>query len=170
MTGLRVLPLHDNGENYLAASHYGPRSIEDTLPSGYVQQQGDKVQIVPFTFDSLPVANANDDAILIIPALSYIVSATLTVIVAGAAGTSYEIGLNGADGSTVDDNGLFNTTELAVANLTPAGEVIVGAAGAQLGTSVAVDTVVEVAATGTFTAGEYVLEVVYRTPDNRVST
>ena len=164
MTGQRVLPLHDNDENYLAASHYGPRSIEDTLPSKYVQQQGDKVQVVPFTFDSLPQANENDDAILIVPANSYVVSATLTTIVASAGGTSYALGLVGVDGTGGDADGLDTAAVGASIGLV---EILNGA---QIATTVALDTVVEVVATGTFTAGEYVLEVVYRTLDNRVST
>ncbi len=169
MTGLRYLHIDKDSANTIAASHYGPRAFETKLPAEYVQSQGDKVQQIFFSFDDLPTALDADDSILTIPASSYIVSASLTVLVAGAGGTDYTIGLNQTDGTTVDDDGLFTAAELPVANLTPAGEVILGAAGAQLATTIAVDTVVEVMANGTFTAGEYILEVTYRTLDDRAS-
>ncbi len=169
MAGQRYIHTNKDSENPLAASHYGPRDFETKLPAQYASSQGDKVQVIRFAYDTLPDALAADDSILKIPANSYIVSASLTVITAGAGGTAYAIGLNQTDGTTVDADGVFNTTELALANLTPAGDVINAAAGAQIGTTVATDVVVEVTATGTFTAGEYQLEVVYRTLDDRAS-
>ncbi len=169
MTGLRNIHVDKDSLSPMAASHYGPRAFETRLPAEYVQSQGDKVQQIFFAFDDLPQALDADDSILTIPANSFIVAASLTVLVAAAGGTDYIIGLNQTDGTTVDDDGLFTAVELAVANLTPAGEVILGAAGAQLATTVAVDTVVEVAANGTFTAGEFLLEVTYRTLDDRAS-
>lgn len=160
-SGERYIPVDKNGDAYLAASHYGPRDFEDRLPSEYVQSQGDKVQFITFAWDDLPTANADDDSILIIPANSYIVSATLTTVVAAAGGTSYQIGLVGVDGTGGDPDGIFTAATGASVGLVELGD------GATIGTTTSTPFVLEVAATGTFTAGEHNLEVVYRTLDDR---
>jgi hypothetical protein len=152
-----------------AATQYGPRGFETQLPAQYVSSQGDKVQSITFSYDTLPSASTNDDSVLLIPANSYVVSAILRVTTAFAGGTSYNIGLEETDGTAIDVDGLF--AALALAAIDAVGETAIGGGaliGLAAGTGSAAGQVV-FAETGTFTAGEATLEVVYRTLDDRAS-
>lgn len=163
-TGERVILPTGN-----AATHYGPRSFETKLPAEYVSSQGDKVQNITFSSDTLPVADASDDSVLSIPANAYIVSSILRVVVPFAGGTSYNIGLQETDGTEIDNNGLF--AALAAAALDTVGETNIGA-GALIGLGAGIGAAngqVVVVETGTFTAGQATLEIVYRTLNDRAS-
>ena len=152
-----------------AVTHYGTREVETLLPTQYDTKNGLTVQEINFSFDSLPTASASDQAVLTIPANAYIESATLRVLEVFTGGTSYDIGLQETDGTEIDDDGLFDGTLLAALNVV--GETTVGAGtlitlAAGIGTAAGQVIVVE---TGTFTAGRAVLEVVYRSLDDRSS-
>jgi hypothetical protein len=152
-----------------AVTHYGPRDFEDVLPAQYASSQGDKTLSLHFAYDDLPTNSATDQSVLAIPANSFIVSSTLRVLIAFAGGTSYDFGLYQADGTVIDADGLDAAVATAAINV--AGETVlmdgalvqglqgIGAAAGQ----------VRVAATGTFTAGEAMLDIVYRTLDDRAS-
>lgn len=143
-----------------AATHYGPREIEDVLPAKYVGNRGEEIQEITFSYDDLPT-NGEDEAILRIPANSRIKEATLTVITAFAGGTSYNIGLNQPDGTVIDADGI--DAAVASAAIDAVGETVAcdGALVANTAGIGAADGQVVVAATGTFTAGKARLRVVY---------
>ena len=163
-TGQRVILPTGN-----AATHYGPRDFETRLPAEYVSSQGDKVQNITFTFDTLPAADSLDDSVLLIPANSYIVSSILRVVVPFAGGASYDIGLQETDGTEIDDDGLF--ANLLVGAINTVGETAIGA-GVLIGLSAGIGGAagqVVISETGTHTAGQATLEVVYRTLNDRAS-
>lgn len=147
------------GSKRRAATHYGPRYIEDKLPTRYVGGEGEEVLEVTFNYDDLPTYG-KDEAIYRIPAGARVKSATLTVLTAFAGGTSYNIGLHEDDGTAIDADGLDAGVLLAA--LTPAGTVI-DCDGALVGGGAGIGAAgqVVVAATGTFTAGKARLRVVY---------
>lgn len=143
-----------------AATHYGTREIEDKLPSRYAGSQAKQVQTITFSYDDLPVAG-EDQAILRIPARARIVTATLRVHTAFTGGTSYNIGLKEADGTVIDVDGI--DAAIALTAIDAIGDVV-NCDGALVGLLVGIGAaagVVEVAATGTFTAGKATLEVEY---------
>lgn len=150
-----------------AHTDYGTREIEEGLPSTYVASNGTKVQSITWSFDNLPVASATDQAVLTIPANSFIESATLRVTEAFAGGTSYNIGLEETDGSTIDADGI--DAAIALTAMDAVGETVLcnGAlVGGLLGIGTAAGQVV-IAATGTYTAGKAILDINYRTLDDR---
>ena len=160
MTGQRVILPTGN-----AATHYGPRGIESQLPSEYVSSQGDKTLSIPFSFDTLPTISLEDDSVLALPALSRVVSATLTIVDSFAGGTSLNVGLYTLEGPVIDADGLLTAVSggaLGFGAINDGDGVLIGSA---FGLPVAGQVVVE--AVGTFTAGKAVLEVVYQTNDNR---
>jgi len=152
-----------------AVTNYGTREVETLLPAQYDTKNGLTVQEINFSFDTLPSASLTDQSVLTIPANSFIESARLRTLVPFAGGTSYVIGLEETDGSTIDADGLF--TSFLTAELSVVGETVLGdgALIQDLQGLGAVAGQVVVAATGTFTAGRAVLEVVYRSLDDRSS-
>ncbi len=149
------------GSGTHAASHYGAREIEDVLGSQYAGSNGVNVLSHTFSFDDLPVASL-DEANLGLPANAYIVSARLRVLTAFAGGTSYLIGLEEADGSTIDADGISGAA-LALTEMDAIGDSV-ALTGALVGLLVGIGTAagkVVVAATGTYTAGKAVLEIEY---------
>lgn len=149
-----------------AMAHFGPRDVEDKLPSKYAGSQNKKMLNVTFSYDDLPTYGT-DNAILSIPANAYIVSATLRVHTGFAGGTSYNIGLYEADSTVIDADGI--DAAVATAAIDTAGETVAcdGAlVGATAGIGSAAGQVV-VAATGTFTAGKATLEIEYIALEDR---
>lgn len=71
---MRYIDILKTGEASTGASHYGPRSLEDVLPSELAQGQGQKVLTLPISSrTALPIVlNAEDGAALVIPNNSYI--------------------------------------------------------------------------------------------------
>lgn len=71
---MRYIDILETGEASTGASHYGPRALEDVLPSELAQGQGQKVLILPTSSRTvLPIVlNAEDGAALTIPSNSYI--------------------------------------------------------------------------------------------------
>ncbi len=160
MTRISITTGVSGGSTRRAATHYGIREIEDKLPSKYAGSQGKQVQAITFSFDDLPVAGL-DEAILRLPANSRIIAATLRVHTAFAGGTSYNIGLKQADGTVIDVDGI--DAAVALTAIDAVGETVV-CDGALVNNTAGIGTaagVVEIAATGTFTAGKATLEVEY---------
>lgn len=146
------------GSKRQAATHFGPRDIEDKLPSRYAASQGGEVLSLAFSYDDLPTYGL-DAAILKIPANARIRRATLRVLTAFAGGTSYNIGLYQEDGTVIDADGI--DAAVALTAIDAVGETVLcdGALVNALVGIGAADGQVVVAATGTFTAGKAVLEV-----------
>lgn len=160
MTRIAITAGATAGNGRRAATHYGVRDIENLLPSEHVTHEGHVVQHIVYNFDDLP-ASGLDAAILRIPANSRITGATLRVITAFAGGTSYVIGLEQADGTVIDADGVF--ASFLTAAIDAVGETVV-AGGALVANTAGIGTAaaqVVVTATGTFTAGKAVLELEY---------
>lgn len=148
------------GSKRRAATHYGPRAIEDKLGSKYQRDHGEEVLEITFSYDDLPTTG-DDQAIYRIPANARIKEATLRVITAFAGGTSYNIGLSESDGTVIDADGI--DAAVATAALDAVGETV-ACDGALVANTAGIGTAagqVTVAATGTYTAGKAVLKVVY---------
>lgn len=142
---------------------FGVRDVED-LRGGAVSSDGMVEQVVlDFDYDDLPTNSATDGRVLTIPANAIILNSRLYVKTAAADGVSYTIGLNQADGTAIDADGLHTAAQLVTASLT-AGAWLVGS-GALVGATIgsAAGQIV-VAASGTFTAGSYRLVVEYMIP------
>lgn len=148
------------GSKRRAATHYGPRNIEDKLASKYVGERGEEILEVAFSYDDLPTYGA-DEANLRIPANARIKEATLRVITAFAGGTSYNIGLYQSDGTVIDADGI--DAAVATAAIDAVGETVAcdGALVANTAGIGSADGQIVLAATGTYTAGKAVLRVVY---------
>lgn len=138
--------------NSYAYTHFGTREAEDKLSSKYEGQSGVQKLSVAFDYDSLPAADAADQAVLLIPANSLVKSAVLKVVDAWVGGTDL------TSGTDTDPDG-FHAAILTAA-LT-AGSIHDGA-GALVGASSGAGAEpVVVATTGSYTAGSAVLEVEY---------
>ena len=100
------------GSSRRAATHYGTREIEDKLPSKYAGANGKGILDYTFSYEDLPVEGL-DEAILRLPANARIFRATLRIHTAFAGGTSYNFGLQEADGSVIDADGIDAAVALA---------------------------------------------------------
>lgn len=160
MTRVKITAGATAGSGTRAATHYGPREIEDVLPSKYAGNRGEEIVEVTFSFDDLP-DNGADAANLTIPANSRIKEATLHVITAFAGGTSYDIGLEQTDGTVIDADGI--DAAVALAAIDAVGETVDcdGALVANTAGVGANDAQIVVSENGTFTAGKARLRVVY---------
>ena len=140
---------------------YGPRGADKKYPALIKTEGNTKEMQLDFEVDDLPVASADGSMVLEIPADSLIVSSKLHVKTAAAGGTSYNIGLKQSDGTAIDVDGL--DAGVLTAALTEDAWIIND--GALVGASIgAAAGQIEVAATGTFTAGSYRLIVEYIQP------
>jgi len=163
-------------------TQYGPRITTDGL-GGVQTTLGDTVRLV-YDFDvshypptgaleaSAATAPTNpgsgNNMIPIIPASAYILRASLEIITAFAGGTSIAVTpVSAVDGSTVITAGGFITaTQGALANLTPAGTIIIGT-GASVSAQVnlgGADAEVKVVVVGTMTAGRAKIVIEYLMP------
>ena len=141
-----------------ARRFFGPREVERTVPSKTNTAGATEELVLEFDFDKLNSADAGgaagDNLILDIPADAYIKSSVLFVTEAFVGGTSLTVG------SEADADGLHTAAQLATANLTE-DAVLVGA-GALVGAAWdSAPSTVEIAASGTFTAGKARLVVEY---------
>lgn len=160
MTRISITTGASGGGTRRAATDYGAREIEAKLPSKHAGSQSRQVLNVTFSFDDLPVAGL-DQAILRIPANAHISRATLRVHTAFAGGTSYNIGLEEEDGTTIDADGI--DAAIALTAIDAVGETVL-CDGALVANTAGIGTAagqVVIAATGTFTAGKASLEIEY---------
>jgi hypothetical protein len=134
--------------------HYGPRTTtgkfgREVPTEGLLNQA-----VYVFSYDDLP-ANGATNLQLSIPAYAKIKSASFEVLTGFAGGTAYTVGLNKADGTVVDADGVATAANLALANINARG-ASVNCTGAMVNVgSVGADPVeVVVTASGTFTAGK----------------
>ena len=129
MTGLRYKDTLTTGE-VTVASHYGPRAIESALPSEFVQSQGTYTICVPFNAAGPHALLALDNASVLLPDLSNIISVRMSTNESfdDVVGT-YVIGTATIDGVDADADGLI--TVIAPATQ---GTVIIGG-GADVGTT-----------------------------------
>lgn len=158
MTRIAITTGASGGSSRRAATHYGPREIEDVLPGRYAGSQGRQVFDYTFSFDDLPVPGL-DEAILRLPANSRIIKATLRVLIAFAGGTSYNIGVTQPDGTAIDADGI--DAAIALTAIDAVGETVL-CNGALVNNLDGIGTAagqVDIVATGTFTAGKAVLSV-----------
>lgn len=149
-------------------NHFGRRTVDEKHPVTVPSAGRIRELVVPLNYTQpLDGTTTSKQALnQFIPAYSMIVGCKIFIEEAYLTGTALEIGTYLAAGTAIDANGLFNTTELAVANLT-ANTWIVGAAGAQIGASVgAADAYIGVVESGSaFTAGQGKLIVEYALSD-----
>lgn len=111
-----------------------------------------------FSYDDLPADDDGNDMLAYIPANSFIEAAYLKVDTAWAGGTSIDVGLAQKDGTVIDADGI----DAAVATASLTADAVIDCDGALVGASVGTaDAVLEVTATGTYTAGEATLVVRY---------
>lgn len=134
-----------------AATHYGPVTVASGLPTTYVDEASQVLEI-PFDFANLPTYGA-DKIIQSIPAYAHVDSVDFVVTTAFAGGTSYAVGLYQPDGTVIDADGLVTDLNAPLANIDAKGDVVHGS-GALVGTALAYESQVKVTATGTFTAGK----------------
>lgn len=156
MTRVAITTGDTAGGTRRASSSYGPRKIANGLPTTYVNDKSQVLEI-PFTYDALPTYGL-DKIIQSIPAKAHVDEVDLLVTTAFAGGTSLAVGAYKADGTAIDADGFVTDAGAPLANLTPSGAVLHGG-GALVGTSLAYDSQVKVTATGTFTAGAGVIVV-----------
>jgi hypothetical protein len=141
--------------------HYGPRTTREDF-GGRIVQDYIKTVRWEFSFNRLP-APGTTNIEQVIPAHSSILTARLVVKTAFAGGTSYTVGLQQADGTEIDNDGLLTAATLGVAALTPRGKTIVGT-GALVGTTIGANKgELVVVSSGTFTAGRAEIIVEYVT-------
>lgn len=159
MTRIAITTGASGGSSRRAATHYGPREIEDVLPGRYADKHGKKVFEYTFSFDDLPVSGL-DAAILSLPANSRILAATLKVItpIAGTTPT-VTIGMEQSDGTAIDVDGI--DVAIAEAALDAIGETVL-CDGALVDNTAGIGTAagqVIVTTGGTVTAGKFNLKV-----------
>ena len=150
-------------------NHYGPRKSGAPSVGGQTGVFNTKFAEWVYDFDDAPTPDGDNDMQYIIPAGSLIIGATWSVITQGAGDTlTNEIGLNAADNATTgadDNDGLFNTTDLATGVLKLAPTALgssLKATRAKVGLVMTVDSTLEVTQTGTATAGRYRVIVEYQ--------
>jgi hypothetical protein len=155
MSNFEVMPIRN------VVQHYGPRDAREDLGGRIVRDYIKKARW-EFTFDQLPGPGLTNIE-QVIPAHSSILSAIFIVKTAFASGTSYTVGLQQADGTEIDNDGLLTAANLPVADLTPRGSVIVGTGALITETIGANPGELVVLASGSFTAGRGEIIVTYVT-------
>ena len=159
MTRIAITNGDKGGSTRRAATHYGRRLTANGVPTMEAVDGHTHVLEIPFSYANLPTYGV-DKAIVTLPQYAKVESATFTVNTAFAGGTSFQVGLATPAGSVLDADGLLTTANLPLASINAIGAVVVGS-GALIGTTLAAEQCVTVAATGTFTAGEALLRVVF---------
>ncbi len=160
MTRIAITAGATAGNGRRAATHYGPRGIEDVIGSQHADVNDLSTLTTTFSFDDLPVVGL-DALIPRIPGNAKIVSATFRVLEAFVGGTSLTLGLNEPDGTVVDADGIDAAILTAVINVVGEtvlcdGDLVTTLDG--IGTE---DLQLIATTAGTYTAGKGVLEIVY---------
>lgn len=151
-----------------AATTYGRRLEEREALAVYCQEGGQVIMETTFTYDKLVNFVIGDKLYNYLPAGVRVLSAQLMVTVPFLGGTSLAVGTyNITTGAAVDADGLITDANAPLASL-GAGAFVQGT-GAQLNLAagLAADMNVKATATGTFTAGEATLRIVFQRPIDR---
>lgn len=144
-------------------NHFGRKFVEKKRPLTVPSSGRERELIVPFNYDDLPAASLYPMT-QVIPAYSQIVKASIFFKTACAGGTSHTVGLAQRDGTAIDADGLLTAAQLPVAS--ELANTWIDGAGALVGVSIgANDACIVAAATGTYTAGQGKIVVVYRLPE-----
>jgi hypothetical protein len=152
-------------------NHYGPRSTDLKFGSKVGSTGQVKTAVWTFDYDDLPVASTTNEMIQEIPTGSYILEATFQVITAFASGTSYDIDIVERDGTAIGTGedklwdalavAEIDTTEV-IAALKSSTHAGTNSGNALMGVTDAVG-VLQVVASGTFTAGRARIAIDYLT-------
>lgn len=111
-------------------NHFGPRSINQKF-GGDIPNAVIKTVVWTFDYNALPDASTNGLE-YVIPANSTILSAKLQIITAFASTsttTDLTVGLQKADGTAIDDDGLITALQATQTTIAVAGAIIDGASG-----------------------------------------
>ena len=148
-----------------ARNHYGPKLIgESEQFGGQVSTSGFNKQAVwEFDWDNLPV-NGPGSMEALIPAGATIMSCDVEVVtaMAGTVGT-LTVGLEEADGTLIDIDGLGTAAEMVQAALVD--NAVIPGTGALIDSQIDVDGQLLVVAGGTVTGGRFRVIVEYRQGD-----
>jgi len=167
MTRIAITAGATAGNGRRAATHYGPRGIEDVAGTTYADGQGTSVQVTTFNFDDLPVSGV-DLIIPRIPANATLLSANIEVLAAmtGTTGTM-TLGLEQPDGTVIDADGV----DVAVAQAVLVAGARVPADGALIGKTIGANQGQLVVTTGgTVTGGKFQVELVYAAEYDRAAS
>lgn len=134
--------------------YYGPRST-DNLGSAVGGVSGANRLVHKFSYDNIPAVDANDSAVVEIPAGSIIKSCYVEVTTAITGATDWSLGGAESDGSNADVDGFVTTAVAAIGAGTYVGD------GAYVGASLDNDTQLTLTFTGTATAGELAVYIEY---------
>ncbi len=140
---------------------YGPRGTNDGFPANIKTLGKTKEMTIDISFDNLPTASEDGVLVATLPADAYVIGSRLHVKTAAVGGTSYTIGFAQPDGTAIDADGLHTAAQLATAALLE--DAWLDGGGALVGASIGANAgQVVMAATGTYTAGEYQLVIEYQ--------
>jgi len=121
-------------------SHYGPRDVNEKYGGVFTTKDEVKKAVWTFDYNDLPVGGSTNFE-QSVPAGATIVSATFEVISAftsTSTTTDLLVGLEQADGTDIDLDGLLDATELTQATIAVVGARYVGA-GALVGLTIGAD-------------------------------
>ena len=146
-------------------NHYGPRKSGAPNVGGLTGVNTYKFAEWVFDHDDLPTPASTNNMQLIIPAGALIVRAHWSNITAGTGGSAaYSGGLQQADGTEIDNDGLFTVSNvdntLRQKSATTAGSAVAGT-GALIGTVIANDAKLVVAGGASSTAGRFKILLEY---------
>lgn len=111
-------------------NHYGPRKIDQKF-GGDIPRSVVKQVVWTFDYNNLPDASTNGLE-YVIPANATILSAKLQIITAftsTSTTTDLTVGLQKADGTAIDDDGLITALQATQTTIAVAGSIIDGASG-----------------------------------------
>src|SRR5687768_563242 len=111
-------------------THFGPREIEQKF-GGETDNSVIKTVVWLFDYNSLPDASTNG-LDYVIPANATIVSAKLQIVTAftsTSTTTDLTVGLQKADGTAIDDDGLITALQATQTEIATKGRLIDGASG-----------------------------------------
>ena len=134
--------------------YYGARDT-DKLGTSIAQTNGVERAVLKFDYANIPGADANDAAVLTLPAGAIIKSCYVKVTDAVTGATDWSLGGIEPDGSNADVDGFVTT---AVAGVSAG---VYGGTGAYIGSALAADTQVTLTFTGSATAGEFEVYIEY---------
>lgn len=164
----------ENSAGLNVRNHYGPREVVDSFGGQVSTSHAVKELEIVFDYDDLPGPTSGLEMEQYVPEGAVVLSARFQTITAFAGGTSFDIGLQENDGTEIDNDGLWDALLLAETNAvnewsdasthtgTNSGALILAGASAA---GLSANAYVNVAATGTYTAGKGKIVIEYREGD-----